>query len=56
LLLIVGAAVPIALHARRRRRENQPGRCPICGYDLRATPERCPECGTVAPQEPETAA
>jgi hypothetical protein len=38
-----------ALVRRRRRsaRASQ-GRCPICGYDLRATPDRCPECGAAA--------
>jgi hypothetical protein len=34
-------------HWRRQRRELARGRCPRCGYDLRATPGRCPECGTV---------
>jgi hypothetical protein len=31
---------------RRQRKRTASGRCPKCGYDLRATPDRCPECGT----------
>ena len=34
------------------RRRHKPGRCPVCGYDLRATPDRCPECGTSARPRP----
>ena len=45
---MIACALPpaAALHRRRRRRQRgRSGRCPECGYDLRASPQRCPECG-----------
>lgn len=37
-------------HQRRRRTQRalSLGRCTVCGYDMRESPERCPECGAAA--------
>jgi hypothetical protein len=48
----MGAAVILpgarVARSRRQRIRRARGLCPICAYDLRATPGRCPECGTPA--------
>ena len=48
---VVFIVAGVAAHLRLRTLETREveGRCPKCGYDLRATPDRCPECGTTTP-------
>jgi hypothetical protein len=50
LLFLITLVLPAvwAIRFRGARNAYRIGLCPICGYDLRATPDRCPECGTVS--------
>jgi hypothetical protein len=47
-IAVATALLPACFVAARRtaRRHCRLSLCPICGYDIRASPERCPECGT----------
>jgi hypothetical protein len=40
----------LSLLARKKRLRGS--LCPVCGYDVRATPDRCPECGAVPARTP----
>jgi hypothetical protein len=48
LLIAAGGTPGVAMavwHLHDRRSRLAGGRCPSCGYDLRASLGRCPECG-----------
>lgn len=49
--LIPAAALALLLRKLLKKRPLE-GFCPICGYDMRATPDRCPECGTAGEAPP----
>jgi hypothetical protein len=53
-LLLFGAPSLAKLLHWPRRDEEEPPKCPGCGYDLRGGHEKCPECGRAVPPRPQT--
>jgi len=54
--VVMCLALLVAIHMVRhneplKMRRTVAGKCPECGYDLRATEDRCPECGAAVPEE-----
>jgi hypothetical protein len=47
-VVLPAALLPALWVLRNLCRRVRPGACPVCGYDLRATPDRCPECDAFA--------
>jgi hypothetical protein len=46
--VLCSAAILATWRLVRHHRRASIGLCPVCGYDLRESPDRCPECGMVA--------